>query len=98
VTENRFDTAATDWDKEKLRIELAKAISSRIALLPLHDDMRAMGVMHHGLNREKLTGNLKRLGFSSIHVNTVHTIRRKNSQGDEKPYPVFLLTALKEKQ
>jgi len=209
VTENRFDTAATDWDKENLRIELAKAISSRIALLPLHDAMRAMeygcgtglvglglanrlaslvaadsspgmleilkakisaqgiknvfprhldlhhgdceqdfdlifsamtlhhladidcilaklfhclkpggiialadldeedgsfhqdnpeGVMHHGLNREKLTGNLKRLGFSSIHVNTVHTIRRKNSQGDEKPYPVFLLTALKEKQ
>jgi ubiquinone/menaquinone biosynthesis C-methylase UbiE len=42
VTENRFDTAATDWDKENRRIELAKAISSRIALLPLHDDMRAM--------------------------------------------------------
>jgi hypothetical protein len=42
VTENRFDTAATDWDKENRRIELAKAISSQIALLPLHDDMRAM--------------------------------------------------------
>jgi SAM-dependent methyltransferase len=45
------------------------------------------GVMHHGFNREKLAGNLKRLGFSSVYVNTVHTIRRKNSQGDEKPYP-----------
>ena len=40
MTENRFDTAATDWDKENRRIELAKAISSQIALiLPLHDDM-----------------------------------------------------------
>jgi 2-polyprenyl-3-methyl-5-hydroxy-6-metoxy-1,4-benzoquinol methylase len=36
VTENRFNTAATDWDKENLRIELAKAISSRIDLH--HDD------------------------------------------------------------
>ncbi len=42
MTENRFDTAATDWDKENMRIELARAISSQIALLSLHDDMRAM--------------------------------------------------------
>ena len=42
MTENRFDTAATEWDKEYRRLELAKAISSRIALLPLHDGMRAM--------------------------------------------------------
>ena len=56
------------------------------------------GVMHNGFNRKELARNLERLGFSAVHVNTVHTIRRKNSQGDEKPYPVFLLTALKDKQ
>ncbi|MCX5884148.1 MAG: class I SAM-dependent methyltransferase, partial [Deltaproteobacteria bacterium] len=42
MTENRFDNAATDWDKESRRIELSNAISSRIALLPLNDSMRAM--------------------------------------------------------
>jgi len=209
MTENRFDTAATGWDKENRRLELAKAISSRIALLPLHDGMRAMeygcgtglvgldlaqrlaslvaadsspgmletlkakisekgiknvfprhldlnhddceqdfdlifsamtlhhladvdcilaklfqclkpggilaladldeedgsfhqdnpeGVMHHGFNRKKLAGDLERLGFYSIQVSTVHTILRKNSQGDERPFPVFLMTAMKEKQ
>ncbi len=209
MTENRFDTAATEWDKEYRRLELAKAISSRIALLPLHDGMRAMeygcgtglvgldlarhltslvaadsspgmleilktkiselgirnvfprhldlhhddceqdfdlifsamtlhhladvdcilaklfqclkpggilaladldeedgsfhqdnpeGVMHHGFNRKKLAGDLERLGFSSIRASTVHTIRRKNSQGDERPFPVFFMTAMKEKQ
>lgn len=207
MTENRFDNAATDWDKESRRIELSNAISSRIALLPLNDSMRAMeygcgtglvglnlaqrlaslvaadsssgmleiiktkiveqgiknvfprhldlhhddceqdfnlifsamtlhhltdvdgilaklfqclkpggilvladldeedgsfhqdnpeGVMHHGFNREKLAGDLERLGLSSIQVSTVHTILKKNSQGDEKAYPVFLMTAIKE--
>ena len=209
MTENRFDTAATGWDNEKRRIELAKAISSRIALLPLNEGMRAMeygcgtglvgldlarrlaslvaadsspgmletlkakikelgiknvfprlldlhhedceqdfdlifsamtlhhladvdgilsklfqclkpggifaladldeedgsfhqdnpeGVMHHGFNRGKLSGVLEKLGFSSIAVSTVHTIRKKNSQGDEHPFFVFLMTAIKEKR
>jgi tRNA (cmo5U34)-methyltransferase len=208
MNENRFDTAAADWDKKNRRIELAKAISSRIALLPLHDGMRAMeygcgtglvgldlaprlsslvaadsslgmletlkakiselgiknvfprrldlhhedceqdfdlifsamtlhhltdvdrilaklfqclkpggilaladldeedgsfhqdnpeGVIHHGFNRNKLAGDLERLGFVSVQASTVHTILRKSSQGDERPYPVFLLTAMKEK-
>jgi 2-polyprenyl-3-methyl-5-hydroxy-6-metoxy-1,4-benzoquinol methylase len=207
MTENRFDNAATDWDKESRRIELSNAISSRIALLPLNDSMRAMeygcgtglvglnlaqrlaslvaadsssgmleiiktkiveqgiknvfprhldlhhddceqdfnlifsamtlhhltdvdgilaklfqclkpggilvladldeedgsfhqdnpeGVMHHGFNREKLAGYLERLGLSSIQVSTVHTILKKNSQGGERAYPVFLMTAIKE--
>ncbi len=202
MTENRFDVAATEWDKENRRLELAKAISSRIALLPLHEGMQAMeygcgtglvglglapylaslvaadsspgmleslkakiieqgirnvfprhldllhdecgqdfdlifsamtlhhladvggvlakffnclkpggilaladldeedgsfhqdnpeGVIHHGFNRQKLAGNLEKLGFSSVQVSTVHTILKK-----ERPFPVFFMTALKE--
>jgi tRNA (cmo5U34)-methyltransferase len=208
MTENRFDIAATNWDQEKRRIELAKAISGRIALLPLHAGMLAMeygcgtglvgldlaprlaslvaadaspgmleilkakiseqgirnifprlldlhhddcaqefdlifsamtlhhladadliltkffqslkpggiialadldeedgsfhqdnpeGVIHHGFNREKLSGDLERIGFSSVQVSTVHTILKKSGQGRERPYPVFFMTAVKEK-
>ncbi len=207
MTNNRFDTAAADWDKKTRRLELAKAIAGRIALLPLRQDMHAMeygcgtglvgldlaphlaslvaadsssgmletlaakiseqgitnvfprhldlhhedcgedfdlifsamtlhhltdvtsilakffqalkpgglvaladldkedgsfhednpeGVKHHGFNREILAGDLERIGFSSIHVSTVHTILRPNSQGEERPFPVFLMTAVKE--
>ncbi len=207
MTENRFDTAATAWDNEKRRIELAKAISSRIALLPLNEGMRAMeygcgtglvgldlarhlaslvaadsspgmleslkakinemgirnvfprlldlhhddcaqefdlifsamtlhhladvggilaklfqclkpggilaladldeedgsfhqdnpeGVMHQGFNRKKLAGELEQLGFTAVQASTVHMIRKKNSQGGERSFPVFLMTAMKE--
>jgi predicted TPR repeat methyltransferase len=208
MSENRFDSAAADWDKESRRIELAKAISARIALLPLNQSMHAMeygcgtglvgldlaprlsslvaadassgmleilkgkilaqgiknvfpwqldlhhedckqefdlifsamtlhhlsdvdsilaklfqclksggilaladldeedgsfhqdnpdSVMHHGFNREKLADNLKRLGFHSVKTSTVHIIRRKDSQGGERPFPVFFMTATKER-
>lgn len=53
------------------------------------------GVMHHGFNRESLAGTLERLGFSAVRVSTVHTIRRGDGQGDERQYPVFLMTAVK---
>jgi ubiquinone/menaquinone biosynthesis C-methylase UbiE len=209
MTENRFDIAATTWDQEMRRIELANAISARIALLPLHAGMRAMeygcgtglvgldlarylgslvaadsspgmleslkvkmnakgiknvfprlldlhhddcgqefdlifsamtlhhladvdrilaklfqclkpggilaladldaedgsfhqdnpeGVMHHGFNRKKLAGDLERLGFSAVQASTVHTILKKNSQGEEHSFSVFFITAIKEKQ
>ena len=205
--ENRFDIAAGDWDKEHRRIELAKAIASRIAMLPLHPDMQAMeygcgtglvglelaprlgsliaadsspgmletlrkkiseqgiknvfprrldlhhddcaqdfelifsamtlhhltdvdrilakfsgclkiggllaladldeedgsfhqqnpdGVVHHGFSRDKLAEKLERLGFTDIQSDTVHTIRRRNNAGEERPYPVFLMTAVKQ--
>ena len=42
MTENRFDKAAGDWDKEKRRIELARDIAAGIAELALHTDMQAM--------------------------------------------------------
>jgi hypothetical protein len=54
--------------------------------------------MHHGFNRRKLAGDLEMLGFSSVQASTVHMIRKKNSQGNESPFPVFLMTAIKEKQ
>jgi cyclopropane fatty-acyl-phospholipid synthase-like methyltransferase len=206
MTNNRFDAAAANWDMENRRIELAKAISTRIAQLPLHKDMTALeygcgtglvglalapqlaslvaadsssgmletlaakisdqkiqnvfprrldllredcgenfdlifsamtlhhiadveallekfidclkpgglialadldeedgsfhqdnpdGVMHHGFNRAALAENLKRLRFSGIQADTVHTIHRKDNQGNERPYPVFLMTAVK---
>ena len=208
MSENRFDTAAGDWDKKQRRVELAKAIADRIALLPLHTDMQAMeygcgtglvglqlaprlgtlvaadsstglletlkakideqgiknvqprhldlhhedcnqdfdlifsamtlhhladvpgvltkfqqclkpgglivladldeedgtfhqdnpeGVMHHGFNREKLADMLRNLGFSAIETSTVHTIQRPTSQGKERPFPVFLMTAVRKK-
>lgn len=42
MSENHFDTKAADWDKKKQRLELAAAVSSAIAKLPLTDDMVAM--------------------------------------------------------
>ena len=42
MTDNRFDTAAADWDKKDSRLELAGAIAARIARLPLHEGMQAM--------------------------------------------------------
>jgi len=206
MPENRFDSASADWDKESRRVELAEAISSRIALLPLHKEMCAMeygcgtglvglnlahrlaslvaadsssgmldalrakisaqgirnvfprlidlhhddcgqdfdlifsamtlhhladvdfilmrffqclkpggilaladldeedgsfhqdnpeGVMHNGFDREKLAGDLEKTGFTSVQANIVHTIWRKGSNGDERPFPVFLMTAIK---
>lgn len=206
MTNNRFDAAAANWDMENRRIELAKAISTHIALLPLRKDMVALeygcgtglvglalapqlaslvaadsssgmltalaakigeqgidnvfprrldllhedcgenfdlifsamtlhhiadvptllekflnclkpgglialadldeedgsfhqdnpdGVMHHGFNRAALADNLQRLGFSGIQADIVHTIHRKDNQGNERAYPVFLMTAEK---
>lgn len=205
--ENRFDTAAGNWDKEHRRVELARAISGRIAMLPLRPDMQAMeygcgtglvglelaprlasliaadsspgmletlrkkigeqgiknvlprlldlhhddcpqdfelifsamtlhhltdvdrilgkffqclkpggllaladldeedgsfhqdnpdGVMHHGFSRDKLAEKLERFGFTEIQTDTVHTIRRRSNAGEERPYPVFLMTAVKQ--
>lgn len=42
MTENRFDKAAGDWDKEKRRIELARDIAAGITELALNTDMQAM--------------------------------------------------------
>jgi ubiquinone/menaquinone biosynthesis C-methylase UbiE len=53
------------------------------------------GEKHHGFDREALSGKLLDLGFSSITFKTVHTIM-KEEEGENRGYPVFLLTAQKE--
>ncbi|KGO34794.1 MAG: class I SAM-dependent methyltransferase [Desulfoprunum sp.] len=55
------------------------------------------GVMHHGFDRAQLTAALRRLGLKSITVDTVHTIMKTDGQGEKQPYPVFLLTAVKDR-
>lgn len=39
---NHFDSKAAEWDKKKIRRELASAVSAAIAKLPLGKDMEAM--------------------------------------------------------
>jgi len=53
--------------------------------------------MHHGFDRAQLTAALRRLGLKSITVDTVHTIMKTDGQGEKQPYPVFLLTAVKDR-
>jgi len=55
------------------------------------------GVMHHGFDRAQLTAALRRLGLKAITVDTVHTIMKTDGQGEKQPYPVFLLTAVKDR-
>ncbi len=42
MTQNHFDTSASEWDQKLRRVELAKAIAENIALLPLTATMTAM--------------------------------------------------------
>lgn len=50
---------------------------------------------HSGFNREILTEKLTNLGFSDFSFSTVHTIVRKDQNGVEQPYNVFLLDTKK---
>lgn len=42
MSENRFDRKAADWDKKRMRRELASAVSQAIAKLPLNNTMLAL--------------------------------------------------------
>lgn len=42
MSENRFDRKAADWDKKRMRIQLATAVSEALAKLPLHNTMQVM--------------------------------------------------------
>lgn len=42
MTKTHFDKAAAEWDQKKRRVELAKAITEDIALLPLNTGMTAL--------------------------------------------------------
>jgi ubiquinone/menaquinone biosynthesis C-methylase UbiE len=206
MTKTHFDKAAAEWDQKQRRVELAKAITENIALLPLNQEMRALeygcgtglvglalaprlgsltamdtstgmldilagkiqesgvtnvtplyldltvdtciqrfdlifsamtlhhientelilqkfyqlledggylaiadldsedgsfhapgaGEKHHGFSRETLSEKLLKLGFSSLNFKTVHTVTKMDEGGDNRVYPVFLLTAQKE--
>jgi 2-polyprenyl-3-methyl-5-hydroxy-6-metoxy-1,4-benzoquinol methylase len=54
-------------------------------------------VMHHGFDRDGLADTLRRLGCGVIQARTVHIVVKPNAAGVEQPYPVFLLTATKER-
>jgi len=53
------------------------------------------GVYHHGFDRAALADRLEKTGFENIRFDTVHAIRRPDSSGFDRDYPVFLLTANK---
>jgi ubiquinone/menaquinone biosynthesis C-methylase UbiE len=55
----------------------------------------ADGVMHHGFNPEELVKTLVKLGLKQMAVQDVHSLVKANSAGDERAYPVFLLTGRK---
>ena len=53
------------------------------------------GHKHNGFDRDDLTDVLNRLGFSSVHFQTIHTLFKPTQHGEKRPFPVFLLTAVK---
>ncbi|MEJ2201007.1 MAG: class I SAM-dependent methyltransferase [Desulfuromonadaceae bacterium] len=54
-----------------------------------HDD--PSGVSHQGFDPQQLLIQLQQLGFVALKAHTVHRIP-KQRDGEERPYPVFLLT------
>ena len=48
------------------------------------------GVFHHGFDRSEFQSILERKGFTDVNFVTAHTV---NKEG--KPYPIFLVTAVK---
>ena len=55
------------------------------------------GVRHHGFDRTQLAAALRRLGLGAIESSTVHTVMKENAAGEKQPFPVFLLTAHKDR-
>lgn len=58
-------------------------------------DAGAEGVMHHGFHPEELAGILTGQGLEQVEFQEVHAIRKPGENGDERVYPVFLLTGKK---
>lgn len=50
---------------------------------------------HNGFKRDELQNIVEKNGLSNVEFSTVHTIMRKDDEGVEKPYSVFLLTGKK---
>ena len=69
---------------------------ARIALADLDSEdgtfhpAETEGVFHHGFDRDEFQSILERTGFTDVNFVTAHTV---NKEG--KPYPIFLVTAVK---
>jgi ubiquinone/menaquinone biosynthesis C-methylase UbiE len=51
------------------------------------------GRVHHGFDREELKSQLDGIGFGEIRDVTAHIIRKPVEGGQERDFPVFLITA-----
>jgi len=58
-----------------------------------HPPEAAGSVHHHGFDREQLKRQLAEAGFQEAHDVTAHTVSRPVEDGDERAFPVFLITA-----
>jgi 2-polyprenyl-3-methyl-5-hydroxy-6-metoxy-1,4-benzoquinol methylase len=58
-------------------------------------DADADGVMHHGFDPGKLATTLTGLGLEQMAVSEIHSIIKSRDSGEERAYPVFLLTGRK---
>lgn len=55
----------------------------------------APGHHHNGFKRDDLQNIVEQNGLGNIEFSSIHTIMRKNTEGVEKPFSVFLLTGKK---
>lgn len=58
-----------------------------------HTPEAAVSVHHHGFDREHLKNRLKRIGFHGIQDSTAHTMRKPVEGGEQREFPIFLITA-----
>lgn len=58
-----------------------------------HDDEVAKGVHHRGFERAKLKQQLGETGFHDMVDVTAHTIHKPVERGQERAFPIFLITA-----
>jgi len=58
-------------------------------------DASVEGGMHHGFNPADLATRLGALGIKNVSYTEVHSIIKTNEAGNERGYPVFLLTGRK---
>lgn len=58
-----------------------------------HTREAAPSVRHHGFDRADLKAKLKQAGFAAARDVTAHVIRRPIESGEDRDFPVFLITA-----
>lgn len=57
-----------------------------------HTSEAAPSVHHHGFDRGELKERLRAIGFKDIRDVTAHTIRKSVAGGEERDFPVFLIS------